>query len=333
MDNFNLNFRKYILFWVLLAMIAGYLAGRYNPARVVSLKSLLAPMAFLMIFIMVFPSNLSSLLKLKLYVYPIMVSFILFILSPFLAYAVSYIIPDKFHFLKTGIIISSSVPPYAMLSAWTGFLEGDILLTLIIQSFSSFIALFIMPFGLPLLFEDSSYFSMFILIKNLFFLVVIPFALGGLLKMIFRRYFTPGVLKRIKPTLSSVSGIIEIIIILISVALRAEIITDNPVIILWGFFTASLYYAVCFILAIYVSKVFKLSYETAIPLIYQNGSKNLSVAMVVAITSFESQAMLGVAACILAQFPASALFFSVTTRFLTFNDFYSTAEKVQNKGE
>ncbi|HEB31128.1 MAG TPA: arsenic resistance protein [Spirochaetes bacterium] len=316
MNNFNLTVRKYILLWVFIAMVAGYLAGRYNPERVVKLEFLLTPLAFLMIFIMVFPPNLSSLLKIKFYIYPLLVSFILFIASPLMAYTVSYIIPQKYNFLRTGIIISSTVPPNAMLSAWTSFLEGDIILTLIIQSFSSFIALGIMPFGLPLLFEDTSYFSFRILITNIGFLIVIPIVLGGLIKLIFRNIFTIDVLKKIKPTLSSVSGIIEIFIILISVALRAEIIKNNPVIIIWGVLTAYCYYAVCFILAIFVSRLFNFPYETAIPLIYQNGSKNLSVAMVVAITSFKSQAVLGVAASILAQFPASAFFYSISIRYL-----------------
>jgi ACR3 family arsenite efflux pump ArsB len=297
MNNFSLTVRKYILLWAFIAMVAGYFAGLYNPERVGTLEFLLTPLAFLMIFIMVFPPNLSSLLKIKLYIYPLLVSFILFIASPLVAYAVSHIIPHSYNFLRTGIIISSTVPPNAMLSAWTSFLEGDIVLTLIIQSFSSVIALFIMP-------------------SNIGFLIVIPIVLGGLIKLIFRKVFTTNVMKKIKPTLSSVSGIIEIFIILISVALRAEIIKNNPVIIIWGVLTAYCYYAVCFILAIFVSRLFNFQYETAIPLIYQNGSKNLSVAMVVAITSFESQAVLGVAASIIAQFPASAFFYSVSIRYL-----------------
>jgi ACR3 family arsenite transporter len=313
---FSLTVRKYILLWALLAMVTGYFAGRYNPERVVSLEFLLTPLAFLMIFIMVFPPNLSSLLKIKYYVYPILVSFILFIASPLTAYTVSHIIPEKYQFLRTGIIISSTVPPNAMLSAWTSFLEGDIILTLIIQSFLSFIALFIMPFGLPVLFEHASYYSFRILITNIGFLIVIPIVLGGLLKLTFRRVFTSVLMKKIKPTLSSSSGIIEMFIILISVALRAEIIKNNPIIIIWGVLTAYCYYAVCFILAIFVSRLFKFPYETAIPLIFQNGSKNLSVAMVVAISSFQSRAMLGVAASILAQFPASAFFYSISIKYL-----------------
>ena len=316
MNNFSLTVRKYILLWVFIAMVAGYFAGLYNPERVATLEFLLTPLAFLMIFIMVFPPNLSSLLKIKYYIYPLLVSFILFVASPLVAYTVSHIIPHNYNFLRTGIIISSTVPPNAMLSAWTSFLEGDIVLTLIIQSLTSLFAVFVMPFGLPLLFEDTSYFSFRFLITNIGFLIVIPIVLGGLIKFAFRKVFTVDVLKKIKPTLSSVSGIIEIFIIMISVALRAEIIKNNPVIIIWGVLTAYCYYAVCFILAIFVSRLFNFQYETAIPLIYQNGSKNLSVAMVVAITSFESQAALGVAASILAQFPASALFYSVSIRYL-----------------
>jgi ACR3 family arsenite efflux pump ArsB len=314
MLRFNLVFRKYILFWALLAMVIGYLAGHYNPERVRSLKSFLTPLAFVMIFVMIFPSSLSNLAKLKLYLSPLAVSFALFSISPFVAYIVSTIIPEHFQYLRTGIIISSAVPPDAMLSAWAGFLEADLLFTLIIQSFLSCVALLLMPFGLPFFFDQSSYFSLFILVKNLFFLIVIPFASGGLLKIVFRKYLTPGLLRRLKPTLSSISGLMAILIVLISIALNSESISENPVIILWGFFTSSLYYLISFVIGIYVSRAFRLNYEKSIPLIYQGGSRNLSVAMVVALSSFKNQAALGVAACMLSQLPVASFFFMIISK-------------------
>jgi ACR3 family arsenite efflux pump ArsB len=316
MKKFNLLVRKYLLLWALLAMVTGYLAGRYNNERVLSLQFLVTPLLFLMVFIMVFSTSLSSLAKLKLYLYPMAGSFLLYLICPFLAYLIIKIIPDSFQYLGTGIIISSTVPPDAMLSAWTGFLEGDILLTLIIQSFSFVVWIFLVPFGFSLFFGSSSYFSLLLLIRNLFFMIVIPFLVAGILKRVLKRflYISEDLLKRLNPTLSSASGIIELFIILISVALNEKIITTNPVIIGWGVMTASIYYAAAFTLSIHVARLFGLSYEKAIPLIYENGSRNLSLAMVVAITSFKGQAVLGVAACILAQFPVSALFYAILRR-------------------
>jgi ACR3 family arsenite efflux pump ArsB len=316
MKKFNLLVRKYLLLWALLAMVVGYLAGRYNNERVLSLQFLVTPLLFLMVFIMVFSTSLSSLAKLKLYMYPMAGSFLLYLICPFLAYFIIEIIPDSFQYLGTGIIISSTVPPDAMLSAWTGFLEGDILLTLIIQSFTFVVWIFLVPFGFSLFFGSSSYFSLLLLIRNLFFMIVIPFLVAGILKRVLKRFLfiSDDLLKRLNPTLSSASGIIELFIILISVALNEKIITTNPVIIGWGVMTASLYYAAAFTLSMYVARLFRFSYEKAIPLIYENGSRNLSLAMVVAITSFKGQAVLGVAACILAQFPVSALFYAILRR-------------------
>ena len=198
-----------------------------------------------------------------------------------------------------------------MLSAWTGFLEGDILLTLIIQSFTFVVWIFLVPFGFSLFFGKSSYFSLGLLIRNLFFLIVIPFFIAAVLKRVLRRRLTEDLLQKIKPTLSTLSGIIEIFIILISVALGARIITENPGIIAWGVLTSALYYSVSFAISIYLTRLFRIDYERSIPLIYENGTRNLSIAMVVAITSFKGSAVLGVAACILAQFPVAALFYTI----------------------
>jgi ACR3 family arsenite transporter len=314
MHRMNLIFRKYILLWAFLAMVVGYLAGRFNPRRVESLQVLITPLLFTMIFIMVFPTSLSSLRNLKFYTMPMLVSFFLTVLSPLGGLLVARIIPQQFLFMRTGIVISTTVPPSAMLSAWTSFLDGDVLLTLIIQSFTFVVYLLLIPFGLKLLLVNSSNFSILILIKNLLVLIVIPYILAGSIKTIFRRYLTRDLMKRMKPTLSSISGIIEILIILVSIALRAEIITRYPIIIWWGVLTAVLFYALSFIAAYYITRVCGFEREISIPLIYQNGTKNLPIAMVIALSSFEDRTILGVAACILAQFPISALFYSLFSR-------------------
>ncbi|MFW6180116.1 MAG: arsenic resistance protein [Spirochaetota bacterium] len=314
LDRFNLIFRKYILLWALLAMVVGYLAGRFNQQRVLTLRALLIPLLFLMIFIMAFSVRLSSLLKLGSYRSQILASFILSVLSPLLCILITRIIPQRFQFLRTGMVISSTVPPEAMLSAWTAFLEGDILLTLIIQSFTFIYYLFLIPFGLTALLENITQFSMMILIKNLVVLIVIPFGLAGALQLLFRGYLNHRVMVRLKPTLSSLSGMIELFVIMIAIALHADIIADNPVIIMWGVLTGSLYYAATFVAALLLTRLFRFDYQTSVPLVYQNGCKNLPVAMVIALSTFEGQVMLGVAACLLVQFPVSALFYTVFTR-------------------
>lgn len=312
--HFNISFRKYILLWALAAMVVGYLVGRFNPERVSSLRFLLTPLLFIMVFLMVFPTDLSLLYKLRNYAMPIIVSFILTILSPVLGILISRIIPVQFVFLRNGLIISSTVPPNAMLSAWTAFLEGDVLLTLIIQSFTFIYYLILVPFGLKALLLRAAPFSIVILARNLFLLIVIPFGLAGGLKYFLRRHLKEDIMRRIRPTLSSISGMIELFIILISIALRAEILTMYPVIIWWGVLSASIYYAAGFMMAWMITALFKLDREISVPLIYQNGSKNLSIAMVIVITTFETRAILGVAACVLAQFPISALFYTIFVR-------------------
>ena len=313
MKRFNIIFRKYILLWSLIAMVIGYLSGHFNPKRAISLSILTDPLLFIMILIMIIPTDLSNILRIKNYLIPMGISFLLFLLSPLIAYIVSSIIPNSFHYLKTGIIIVSTAPPEAMLSAWAGFLEADILLTLIIQSFTFVVWIFLLPFGLSLLFKGTQYFSMILLIKNLIILIVIPFVIAITIKSILQNRISSEVRRNVRVTLSTISGIIELFVILISIGLNAHIIASNPIIILWGVLTAGTFYFTTFLIAVFSAKVSKISYEHSIPIIYQNATKNLPLAMVVALTSFRDQAILGVAACMLVQFPISALFYTLIT--------------------
>jgi ACR3 family arsenite efflux pump ArsB len=314
MNRLNVVFRKYILLWALLAMVVGYLAGQYNHERVETLQSLVFPLLFFMIFMMAFSVNLSSLVQLGKYRNQILASFVLSVLSPLLCIGISRIIPQPFAFMRTGLVISSTVPPNAMLSAWTAFLEGDILLTLLIQSFTFLYYLILVPFGLTALLENITSFSILILVKNLIVLIVLPFTLAGGLQVVLRNRLTPAVMRRIKPSLSTLSGIIELFIIMISIALHADIISANPDIIMWGVSTGALYYAATFVSALVITRLFGFTYERSVPLIYQNGAKNLPIAMVIALSTFQGQVMLGVAAAVLTQFPVSALFYMVFTR-------------------
>jgi len=298
MIRFNIIFRKYILLWSFIAMLVGYLSGHFNPKRALSLSVLTEPLLFIMIFIMIIPTELSNILRLKSYLLPMGISFLLFLLSPFVAYIISSVIPKSFHYLKTGIIIVSTVPPEAMLSAWAGFLAW----------------IFLLPFGLSLLFKGTQYFSIILLIKNLIILIVIPFAIAILIKSFLKNRLSKDIRKNIRITLSTVSGIIELFIILISIALNANIIASNPIIILWGVLTAGVYYIATFLISVFSAKVSGIEYEYSIPIIYQNATKNLPLAMVVALTSFKDQAILGVAACMLVQFPISALFYTIITK-------------------
>ncbi len=311
MKKFSHIFRKYILLWAFLSMFIGYLSGKFNPERAISLSTVTEPLLFIMILIMIIPTDLSNILKIKRYIMPVALAILLFLISPFIAHIVSGIIPKPFGFLRTGIILVSTTPPDAMLSAWAGFLEADILLTLIIQSVTFFLWIFLLPFGLSVLFRGNKIYSMLLLTKNLVILIIIPFIIAIIIKAFLRKRLSPERKKRFRISLSTISGMIELFIIMISIALNSEIISKNPIIILWGVLTAIVYYAGIFIVALFTAATTKMSYENSIPIVYENATKNLPLAMVVALTTFNEQAILGVAACMLVQFPISAFFFNI----------------------
>ncbi len=312
MKKFSFVFRKYILLWAFLSMLVGYLSGKFNPERAVSLSVITEPFLFIMILIMIIPTELSNILKIKKYLFPIGIAVLMFLISPFIAQITLMIIPKKFSFLSTGIILVSTAPPDAMLSAWAGFLEADILLTLIIQSLTFLLWIFLLPFGLSIIFKGEKIFSMLLLIKNMIILIVIPFIIAILIKTFLKKRVPDEAKRGIRVALSTISGIIELFIILISIALNSDMISNYPIIILWGVVAAAIYYLSIFLIALFAARTAKISYESTIPIIYENATKNLPLAMVVALTSFNEHAILGVAACMLVQFPISAFFFNIS---------------------
>jgi ACR3 family arsenite efflux pump ArsB len=269
MENINKFFRKNLFSLVLTSMVLGFLLGWQLPQVAISLKSLIVPILFLMIFVMIIPMEFKELLAVKKYTKEIIWGVIaILILAPLVAYFISFICPEKYNFLKTGLILAATMPPGGMIVSWTGLLDANIELAMILQTGTFVLALLTIPLTLSLFLSKSVQFSQSLLIQNIALYIFLPLIAGFIVQILLKKKYSKEKIKSWKSTMATISSMCALLVVLISVSLKASIIIAHPQMLLWGILLSFVYYLVMFIVALFFSGFFISSYDNQMPIVY-----------------------------------------------------------------
>lgn len=79
--------------------------------------------------------------------------------------------------------------------------------------------------------------------------------------------------------------------------------------LVWGLLLAFIYYLLTFLITLFIAGLFTNSYNNQIPIVYGTASKNLSIAIALALSVFSGQIVLGVIFCFIVQMPMMSLFY------------------------
>jgi ACR3 family arsenite efflux pump ArsB len=310
MKKINQFFRKNLFSLVLASIILGFLLGWQLPQIANLLKSLIVPALFLMIFVMIIPVEFKELVAVRKYKREIIWGFIaILILAPLIAYFINFIFPEKYDYLKTGLILAATMPPGGMIVSWTGLLDANIELAMILQTGTFILALLTIPLTLSLFISKSVHFSQSLLIQNIALYIFLPLIVGFIAQVLLKRKYSQEKIKSWKPTLATISSLCALLVVFISTSLKSNTIISHPQVLLWGLFIAIVYYLIMFLVALFFSGLFIDSYDNQMPIVYGTTSKNLSIGVALALSAFSGSVVLGVVFCFMVQMPMLSLFY------------------------
>jgi len=310
MKNINQFFRKNLFSLVLTSIVLGFLLGWQLPQIAALLKSLIVPVLFLMIFVMIIPIEFKELVAVRKYRKEIIWGFIaILILAPLVAYLVGFVVPEKYDFLKTGLILAATMPPGGMIVSWTGLLDANIELAMILQTGTFILALLTIPLTLSLLLSRSVHFSQSLLIQNIALYIFLPLIVGFIVQVLLKRKYSKEKIKSWKPTLATISSLCALLVVFISTSLKANTIISHPQMLLWGILLAVVYYLIMFLITLFFSGLFIDSYNNQMPIVYGTTSKNLSIGIALALSVFSGSVVLGIVCCFMVQMPMLSLFY------------------------
>jgi ACR3 family arsenite efflux pump ArsB len=330
MGKINQFFRKNLFGLVFTSIILGFLLGWQFPQTSAVLKPLIVPILFLMIFVMIIPIEFRELIAVRKYKKEIVWGFIaILILAPLVAYLIGFAIPWKYDFLKTGLILAATMPPGGMIVSWTGLLDANIELAMILQIGTFILALLTIPLTLSLLLSGSVHFSQSLLIQNIALYIFLPLIVGFIVQILLKRKYSKEKIKSWKPTLATISSLCALLVVFISTALKARVIISQPQVLLWGVLIAIVYYLIMFLVALFFSGFFIDSYDNQMPIVYGTTSKNLSIGIALALSAFSGSVVLGVVFCFMVQMPMLSLFYKFIRK--EEQEFVEEIEEEKNK--
>ena len=321
--------KKYMPWLILAALLGGYLLGlNLSKAEIKAIKTSIMPAVIVMIYAMLVTMKMEELKNALIYPKEMIYGSLLsLVIAPLLMIPLASVFTSNAQ-LYTGLLLASIVPPGGMITYWTGILEANIGLATAIQTVTLLVSIVWVPYGMQFFVGSKVAVNTSVLLVKIVMMVVLPLLLAFITqKLIVKKYGWKGVVK-IKPLSHLISSVLALYIVFIAPLMQARAIEKHPSLVLMPAIGMLIYYSVAYPFSYYLSlKIFKIPHEKSIPITYGFATKNLSIAMGLAIAAFGPMALLGVVPCILFQMPFASLWFKIFSKINKKNSLKGVVEK------
>lgn len=315
---FGQIFRRYMPAWVILSIALGLAFGYFLPHQAIPLKEAVIPLLFIMIYVMVIQTNVKQFYQRIRHPKNVILGIaFISILAPLIAYPLLHSVFRGYPEVGVGLILAATVPPGGMLAAWTGLLEGDIPLAITLEATTLVLGIVQIPSTVSLLAGTSVTVPIGSMAQELVIIVVLPLAIGFASRWGIIRRWGEKPLKSFSPNLAVISGLSALGVVFIGAALKTHALVSHPQIIGIGLAGAVSYYLLAYFITTVLCRLGRINYVQSIPLVYGTGTKNLSIAIALALASFpNTNVVLGVIACFMIQMPLASVFYKVVPKIL-----------------
>ena len=320
MWNFLLSINKKLFLAIPVMMSLGFLFGMVvDQETVSSLKILILPLTFLMVYPMMVTLNIKHLQDgIKNVKLQVLTQAINFCLVPFLAYGLGlYFFPDN-HYMALGLLLASLLPTSGMTISWTGFAKGNLGAAINMTVIGLTLGALATPLYVKMLMGTKVDMDIVMVVKQIVYIVFIPMALGAMTRSFFlKRYGQQEFKKTWAPRFPSLSTLGVLGIVFVAIALKAEQVAQEPVLLWKILLPLLLLYGANFFISTLVGR-WLFPRGDAIALVYGTVMRNLSIALAVAINAFGEQgadAALVIALAYIIQVQAAAWYVRFTDLF------------------
>lgn len=292
---------------ILLMMVLGIVVGYFY--KVSFLKSLVTPTLFLMIYPMMINLKITDLFKGFSNPKPIIISVLInFIVSPLFGFALGSLFFKDYPMIMVGFILISLIPTSGMTASWTGIAKGNMKSALLMISTNLLLAIVMIPLYMKLFLGATVPIDIMQIVSSLFKVVIIPLALGDITRRIIIHKAGETAFKKLKPNLSSISSIGVLVIVFIAMALKSKTIINQSSLVIYTIIPLVIYYGALLLVSHFIGKKF-LRAENKVALVYGTTMRNLTIALGLAIASFDqSLAVFVIAIGYMIQVPMAAFY-------------------------
>ncbi len=287
MWKFLIRINKSLVFAIPVFMVAGLVFGAVMDTGVVaSMKMLIIPLTFLMVYPMMVTLNIKHLqqgLRLKLQGGALLINFAVI---PFVAFFLGKLFFADQPYMALGLFLASLLPTSGMTISWTGFARGNMGAAINMTVIGLTVGSLVTPFYVSAMFGTTVEVNLLKVMQQIALIVFLPMALGYVTRQsLLKKYKMADFKKRIAPRFPAMSTIGVLGIVFVAMSLKAKTIVAEPGQLLLIFIPLLILYMVNFVLSTVVGRSF-FNRGDGIALVYGTVMRNLSIALAIAINAF-----------------------------------------------
>ena len=294
-------------------MVAGFAFGM--AAQTASLKSLILPFTFLMVYPMMVTLKIRQVLEKGDIKAQLLTQAINFAVIPFVAFGVGKLFFAERPYMALGLLLAALVPTSGMTISWTGFARGNLAAAVKMTVVGLVLGSLATPFYIQALMGAQVAVDFMGILQQIALIVFLPMVAGyATQRALVRRYGMEEFQKHLAPRFPGLSTIGVLGIVFIAMALKAKSIAAHPDQLLLIFVPLLILYGFNFLLSTAVGRLL-LPRGDAIALVYGTVMRNLSIALAVAINAFGpagSDAALVIALAYIIQVQSAAWYVKFT---------------------
>lgn len=303
---------KRLVVLIPLAMVLGLAAGL--TADVSFLQALVLPMTMLMVYPMLVNFRVREAFDLTDGKAIGLAMLLDFIVLPALAWGLAVAFFSGEPGLFVGMVLAGLFPTSGMTISWTGFAGGNVTAAVKMTVIGLIAASLLAPVYLLVLAGAVVEVDFLEVLKTVVFVVGIPLIAGTATRTaLVGRYGQQRYKTRIAPLFPGLSTVGVLAIVFVAIALKAKMIAADPALVLRILGPLVIFYALNYLIATVVGKRL-LGRGDAIAVVYGTVMRNLSIALGIAMTAFDPEAALLLAAAYIVQVQSAAWYVKATDR-------------------
>lgn len=318
MWNYLIKINKNLVYAIPAMLLAGFAFGlAVNPDTVKSLKNLIIPLTFLMVYPMMVTLNIKNLkqgLNIRLQVTAQIINFAVI---PFLGFLLGRLFFADQPYMALGLLLASLLPTSGMTISWTGFAKGNLGAAINMTVIGLIAGSLATPFYVDWLLGTTVDVSFIKVMQQILIIVFIPMLVGQITRQILLKKHGQATFKStVAPRFPALSTIGVLGVVFVAMALKAEAVVANPGVLLSIFIPLLILYSANYFLATIIGLKF-FARGDGIALVYGTVMRNLSIALAIAVNAFGeagTSAALVIALGYIIQTQSAAWYVRLTSR-------------------
>ncbi len=313
--------QKNLIITIPIFMILGITVG--SIFNVSFLKQWIMPLTFLMVYPMMVTLNIKSLFKQSNNKLQIITQLINFIVMPLVGYVIAKLFFGDNVYLILGLLLTSLLPTSGMTISWTGMAKGNIQEAIKMTVIGLLLGAVLTPIYLKFFLGTAINIPVGDIFNQIIMVILLPMVAGySTQQFLIKKFGKEKYETEYKTKFPLISTLGVVVIVFIAMALKAQALLGNPMLILRVLLPLILLYLFNFIFSTVVAKMM-FNKEDGIALIYGTVMRNLSVCLAIAMTAFKDQgtdAVIIISLAYVIQVQSAAWYVKLTNKLFNKNN-------------